>query len=85
MAYVAVRAALIDMLYTEKPPVCFDETFAHQDNVRARSMMKAVAKLADEGCQSFIFTCRGREATLATEQVPTAGVFKLSVVEEERV
>lgn len=85
MAYVAVRAALIDMLYTEKPPVCFDETFAHQDNVRARSMMKAIAKLADEGCQSFIFTCRGREATLATEQVPTAGVFKLSVVEEERV
>ncbi len=85
MAYVAVRAALIDMLYTEKPPICFDETFAHQDNVRARSMMRAVATLAEEGCQSFIFTCRGRESTLATEQVPTAGVFRLSVVEEERV
>ena len=85
MAYVAVRAALIDMLYTEKPPVCFDETFAHQDNVRARSMMRAVAQLTREGCQSFIFTCRGREATLATEQVAGAGVFKLSVVEEERV
>ena len=85
LAYVAVRAALIDMLYTEKPPVCFDESFAHQDNVRARSMMKAVKQLAEEGCQSFIFTCRGREAVLATEIIPDAGVFKLSVVEEEVV
>ena len=83
LAYVAVRAALIDMLYTEKPPICFDESFAHQDNVRARSMMRAIKQLSDEGCQSFIFTCRGREAALATEIVPTAGVFKLSVIEEE--
>ena len=83
LAYVAVRAALIDMLYTEKPPICFDETFAHQDNVRARSMMKGIKHLADEGCQSFIFTCRGREAALATEIMPDAGVFRLSVVEEE--
>ena len=82
MAYIAVRAALIDMLYTlEKPPVCFDESFAHQDNVRARSMMKAIKQLADEGCQSFIFTCRGRESALAMEIVKNAGVFKLSPVE----
>lgn len=85
LAYVAVRAALIDMLYPEKPPICFDETFAHQDNVRARDMMKAIKALSGEGCQSFIFTCRGREATLANETVKGAGVFKLSVVEEERV
>ncbi len=77
MAYVAVRAALIDMLYGEKPPVCFDESFAHQDNVRARAMMKAINRLADEGCQSFIFTCRGREAALAKELVLDAGVYKL--------
>ena len=85
LAYVAVRAALIDMLYTEKPPVCFDESFAHQDNLRARSMMKGIKKLSEEGCQSFIFTCRGREAALATELIRDAGVFKLSVVEEEIV
>lgn len=85
LAYVAVRSALIDMLYTEKPPVCFDETFAHQDNVRARSMMRAIKELSDEGVQSFIFTCRGREAVLATELLPSAGVYKLSVVEEEVV
>ncbi len=84
MAYIAVRCALIDMLYTEKPPVCFDESFAHQDNLRARSMMKAVGELAGEGVQSFIFTCRGREAALANELVRGAGVYKLSVIEEER-
>ena len=78
MAYIAVRAALIDMLYGEKPPICFDESFAHQDNIRARAMMKAINQLADEGCQSFIFTCRGREAALAEEVVSGAGVYKLN-------
>ena len=77
MAYIAVRAALIDMLYGEKPPICFDESFAHQDNLRAKAMMKAINHLADEGCQSFIFTCRGREAALANEVVSGAGVYKL--------
>lgn len=80
MAYIAVRAALIDMLYGEKPPICFDESFAHQDNVRARAMMKAVNQLAKEGCQSFIFTCRGREAALASEVVHGAGIFRLPSV-----
>ncbi len=83
MAYIAVRAALIDMLYTEKPPICFDESFAHQDNVRARSMMRGIKQLCEEGAQSFIFTCRGREAALANEIIPGAGVYKLSVIEEE--
>ena len=77
MAYIAVRAALIDMLYGEKPPICFDESFAHQDNVRARAMMKAIGHLATEGYQSFVFTCRGREAALAGEVVRGAGVYKL--------
>ena len=81
MAYIAVRAALIDMLYGEKPPVCFDESFAHQDNVRARAMMKAINYLASEGCQSFIFTCRGREAALANELISGAGVYTLSGTE----
>ncbi len=82
MAYVAVRAALIDMLYTEKPPLCFDESFAHQDNVRAKAMMRAVKQLATEGCQSFIFTCRGREAVLANELVKGSAIFKLGSFDE---
>lgn len=82
LAYIAVRMALVDMLYTEKPPVCFDESFAHQDNVRAKSMMKSLAHLAKEGYQSFVFTCRAREGSLATELVKKPSVFKLSVTEE---
>ena len=82
LAYVAVRAALIDMLYTEKPPICFDESFAHQDNVRAKAMMRAIKRLSEEGCQSFIFTCRNREGVLASEILKDAGVFKLSVLSE---
>ncbi len=78
LAYISVRMALIDMLYTEKPPICFDESFAHQDNIRAKSMMKALSHLAKDGYQSFIFTCRQREANLAAEMVNKPGVFKLS-------
>lgn len=78
LTYVSVRMALIDMLYTENPPITFDESFAHQDNVRAQSMMRAIAHLASEQYQSFIFTCRAREATLAKELDGKAQVIKLS-------
>ena len=83
LAYFAVRMALVDMLYPEKPPICFDETFAHQDNIRARSMMAALARLGDEGYQSFVFTCRAREGVLANEIVRNAGVYKLSLAEDD--
>jgi DNA repair exonuclease SbcCD ATPase subunit len=81
LAYIAVRMALIDMLYPEKPPICLDESFAHQDNIRAKSMMKSLSHLADDGYQSFIFTCRARESALASELVKKPGIFQLSVVE----
>lgn len=82
LTYIAVRMSLIDMLYSEKPPVCFDETFASQDNLRAESMMKAISKLCDDGYQSFVFTCRAREAALATAEKKNAGIYKLSVTGE---
>ena len=83
LAYISVRMALIDMLYTEKPPMCFDESFANQDNLRARSMMKSLAHLSKEGYQSFVFTCRAREAALALDLTLGAGIFKLSSMGEE--
>jgi uncharacterized protein YhaN len=67
------------MLYGEKPPITFDETFANQDNARATSMMKAIKKLSDDGHQSFIFTCRQREAGMAMELAPDSAIFKLAV------
>ncbi len=85
LTYISLRMALIDMLYTEKPPVLFDESFAHQDNARAKSMMKAIKALSSYGQQNFIFTCREREAGLAKEISGTAEVFKLSMSEEETV
>ncbi len=79
MTYIAVRMALIDMLYTEYPPICFDESFAHQDNLRAKGMMEAIRYLSEEeGKQSFVFTCRARETALATETVSGAGIYKLA-------
>ena len=85
LTYISLRMALIDMLYTEKPPVLFDESFAHQDNARARAMMKAIKALSDYGQQSFIFTCREREAGLAKEISKKAEIFKLSLNEDEIV
>ena len=81
LAYIAVRMALVDMLYTEKPPLCFDESFAHQDNTRAKSMMKALVHLGKEGYQSFVFTCRQRESALATEMAKKPAIFKLEIPE----
>ena len=83
LTYIAVRMALIDMLYNDKPPIVFDESFAHQDNLRARSMMAGLSKLSEDGIQSFVFTCRAREGALAKEIVSDCGVYKLSVVDEE--
>ncbi len=82
LAYIAVRMALVDMLYTEHPPIIFDESFAHQDNIRAKSMMKAIKALSDEGDQSFVFTCRAREAAIAAELSNKTEVFKLSASED---
>ncbi len=78
LAYIAVRMALIDMLYTEKPPIAFDESFAHQDNLRATSMMKAIKELAESGHQSFIFTCRQREAGIAKDLLKSTEIFRLA-------
>ena len=83
LTYISLRMALIDMLYTEKPPILMDESFAHQDNARARAMMKAVKALSASGQQSFIFTCREREAGLAKEISRSAEIFKLSAIEDE--
>lgn len=83
LTYVALRCALIDMIYREKPPITFDESFAHQDNVRAEAMVKAIKQLSDEDCQSFIFTCRNRESSLVKKIIPDAGIFKLSLVDKD--
>lgn len=66
LAYFSLRLALINLLYSGKrPPLIFDESFAHQDNKRTENMLSCLCSLArSDGQQSLIFTCHGREAEL---------------------
>lgn len=63
--YLALRIALIDLLYNERPPLIFDECTAFQDDERAGSMMRTFRTLCAEGDQCFVLACTGREAALA--------------------
>ena len=68
IAYIALRLSLVRLLFREMPPVCFDESFAHQDNDRCYAMLKVFSALSErDGMQTFVFTCRGREYTVARE------------------
>ena len=64
IAYIALRLALIDMLYREQPTLCFDESMAHQDDGRTTAILRFLT--GDSlGLQSILFTCHRREADLA--------------------
>ncbi len=65
IAYVSLRLALIDMLYEEMPPLCFDESLAHQDDSRTANIIRLLGTVAKAGMQSILFTCRHREAEIA--------------------
>ncbi len=65
LTYFSLRVALLDLLYRTGVPVCLDETFAHQDDNRARSFMQSLRMLASEGKQCFLFSCHAREKELA--------------------
>lgn len=65
MTYLALRMALLDLLYERTPPVCLDECFAHQDEERAAAFMRALESLSASGMQCFLFTSHEREKRLA--------------------
>ena len=66
IAYLAMRLALISILYDEMPPLCFDESMAHQDKVRALAILKFMAS-DHVGMQSILFTCHSEITRLAAE------------------
>lgn len=74
LVYLSLRLALVDLLYREKPPICFDESFAHQDEGRLRRAMAALAACAGEGQQCLLFTCHARER-LAVQEADTGAVI----------
>ncbi len=65
IAYIALRLALIDMLYEETPPLCFDGSLAHQDDARISAMMKLLSAACESGMQSILLTCHRHEAEIA--------------------
>lgn len=83
LTYLSLRMALIDLLYREKPPVCFDESFAFQDDARTARILTALAERAAEGQQNLIFTCHTRESEVARRMVPGAMVIRLEDGDEQ--
>lgn len=77
LAYLSLRMALIDLLYREKPPVCFDESFSHQDNRRAARMIELVRAMGETGQQCLLFTCHSREGELWQEAYGTPALVRL--------
>lgn len=77
LAYLSLRMALIDLLYKEKPPVCFDESFAHLDDDRTRRALGALAA-GDGGQQTLVFTCHRRERDMVRGFSRDAGVISLA-------
>ena len=67
IAYFSLRMALIDLLYSEMPPIFFDESFVHQDDNRVAGVFRALQSLVKEGKQIFLFTCHTREAEIAAK------------------
>lgn len=65
IAYIALRLALIDMLYEEMPPLCFDGSLTHQDDGRTANMIRLLSEIAEGGMQSILFTCHTHKAELA--------------------
>ena len=64
LAYYALRLSLLDLMYKEMPPICFDGCTARQDDERALSFLRAVRTLTEEGKQCFFFTAASREGKL---------------------
>lgn len=70
MAYIALRLALVKALFKENmtPPVIFDESLASLDEER---VAKAIRILESNDIQSFLFTCRSLEGSLAERSTLT--------------
>ena len=70
IAYISLRLALAETLCKNKmPPFVFDESFARMDDERLRSALCIIEKKFNKGGQAIIFTCHGRESSLAKNTV----------------
>ena len=77
LAYYALRLSLLNLMYKETPPVCFDGCTARQDDERALSFLRAVRTLTEEGKQCFFFSSAAREGALARRVFSSYGHIKM--------
>ncbi len=77
IAYISLRLALIDMLYEEIPPLCFDESLSHQDDERTGNIVRLLSTVAEQGMQSILLTCHEREAEIAKASSEEAVCLRL--------
>jgi uncharacterized protein YhaN len=62
LAYISLRLALIEVLYLKaKPPILFDESFAHLDDTRLENTLSLIKDFSSSGSQVFIFTSQKRD------------------------
>ena len=65
-AYLALRLAIVRLLFREAPPVCFDDSFAGQDDKRLQAILQVLIALSRSGnMQTILFTHQDREYRLA--------------------
>lgn len=65
-AFLAVRLALISVLYrAEHPSVLLDEALSQIDDKRASEVLKMLKTYCDGGVQCLLFTCHSRESQMS--------------------
>jgi uncharacterized protein YhaN len=75
IAYMSLRLSLAETLCKNKmPPFVFDESFARMDDERLISALKIIEKKFSFGGQAIIFTCHGRESSLAKNTVKSTSL-----------
>lgn len=68
-AYIAMRLACIELLYTEsKPPLVFDDSLCNLDPARKAAAFALLARLS-ERYQILYFTCHNETAALGTRRI----------------
>lgn len=77
LAYYALRLSLLNLMYKETPPVCFDGCTARQDDERALSFLRAIRTLTEEGKQCFFFASAKREGALVKRVFSSYGHIKM--------
>jgi len=78
LAYVALRIALINLLYSKTSPfLVFDESFSRVDDERFKNMLSIVNEYTASGAQVFILTSQKRDSIIADEAKISSNIIRL--------